>query len=87
MDGLHVSPCVVPRVVAALHDAGVLAGAPLRRGSSHELFIIQHNIYNIMAVGQKSHDLCCLASGSDLLLKDSAFWALTHDRCEKRLNI
>ena len=44
--GLHVSPCVVPRVVAALHDAGVLAGTPLRkhRGSSHELLIINHDI-------------------------------------------
>ncbi len=46
------SPCDAPRVVEALHDAEVLAGAPLRkrRGGSHELFIIQHNI---MTLGQK----------------------------------
>ena len=50
MDGLHVSPSVVPQVVAALHDAGVLAGAPLRRGSRH-LFIMQHNITTL---GQES---------------------------------
>ena len=39
VDGLHVSPCMVPRVVAALHNAGVLAGAPLRRGSGHNCLL------------------------------------------------
>ena len=35
VDGLHVSPAVVPQVVAALHEAKVLEGAALWRESSH----------------------------------------------------
>ena len=68
VDGLHVSPSVVPRVFAALHEAGVLEGAALWRESSQKLFLTQ---YNIMPLGQKIAVSCCLASGSDLLLTDS----------------
>ena len=50
MDGLHVSPAVVPQVVAALHEAKVLEGAALWRESSQKRFLTQHNI---MPLGQK----------------------------------
>ena len=84
VDGLHVSPSVVPRVFAALHEAGVLEGAALWRESSQKLFLIQ---YNIMPLGQKSQYHVALRQEATCSWQTPAFWALTHDRCEKRLNI